>query len=92
MLEPTLGYDTGITVAHLLDITPFAVSLVLLVSACVIGLRGKKVEEFDESLSELNRCDGCGETFRNFTNLTKVEGKGFLCGSCLTGSSGNQQS
>jgi hypothetical protein len=76
------GYDTGTSVAHVLDITPFMVSLVLFVAAIVVSSRNTKVRVLDHELTELNRCDGCKATFHDFFGLTKVEGKGFLCEKC----------
>ena len=49
--------------------------------AFVIGMLIRKRVVFSE-LKALNRCDGCGTTFRDFYGLKKVEGKGFLCATC----------
>jgi hypothetical protein len=81
-LEGTFGYDGGKTVAHILDITPFTVSVGLLVLAVVVSSRGRKSGEMKDALTDLNRCDGCKTTFHNFYGLSKVEGRGFLCERC----------
>lgn len=49
--------------------------------AFVIGVLIRKRVVLSE-LKALNRCDGCGTTFRDFYGLKKVEGKGFLCATC----------
>jgi hypothetical protein len=91
-LEGTFGYDGGKTVAHVLDVTPFTVSIGLLVMAGVISSRGRKGGQMEDALTELNRCDGCKATFHNFYGLTKVEGRGFLCEKCRSSLSQSPQS
>jgi hypothetical protein len=82
LLEPLLGYDFGITVAHMLDITPFVLTVGLLVIAWITKRHEGESEDTEEALTALNRCDGCKTTFRNFDYLIKVDGKGFLCEKC----------
>ncbi len=81
-LEPMFGYEDGISVAHVLDITLFTAVVFLLVISAILSSRGKEGEDLEGELESLNRCDGCGSSFRNFTALVKVEGKGFLCVKC----------
>lgn len=84
-LEPSLGYDTGIEVAHMLDITPFVITVGFLAFAWIAKRRDGRSGEAEESkevLDALSRCDGCKAKFPNYALLTKVEGRGYLCGKC----------
>ena len=82
LLEPSLGYDLGTTVAHMLDITPFVTTVVLLVIVWIAKRHEGEAEDVGEALTALNRCDRCKTTFPSFHYLTKVDGKGFLCEKC----------
>jgi len=94
LLEPVFGYGPGILVAHLVDITPFTVTIGFFVFGAWIwvarGVTAQRVEETKE-LAALNRCDVCKTAVRDFYYLTKVEGKGFLCKKCLQALEGTPQ-
>lgn len=95
LLEPLFGYGPGILLAHLVDITPFTVTLVCFVYIAWIWVRhgaSAKREQETKEQAALNRCDGCKTAVRDFYYLTKVEGKGFLCKKCLSALAGTPQS
>ncbi len=82
VLESSLGYEGGIEAAHVVDITPFVVALIVAASVLILRSRSGSGDAADDALAALNRCDGCKTTFRNFDYLTKVEGRGYLCENC----------
>ena len=95
LLEPLFGYGPGILLAHLVDITPFTVTVVCSVYIAWIWVRHgvtAKREQQAKELAAVNRCDACKTAVRDFYYLTKVEGKGFLCKKCLSALAGTPQS
>lgn len=82
--EPLLGYELGIEIAHLIDLTPFTLTLVVGVIAALLVKKRHENEDFMAALAAANKCDGCNVNFPKSDYLTKVEGKGFLCEKCLS--------
>ncbi len=89
-----VGYFGGalcgtITMLWLVWFTAFLGSLIGAMLAMWILYRrsiGDPTDIAAIALAALNRCDGCGTTFTSFYGLEKVEGRGFLCAKCRSGS------
>jgi hypothetical protein len=81
-LEPLFGYDLGLKTAHLIDLTPFTITLAIGVIAAFMVKKNHENEDIAVTLMAMNTCAGCNATAARSDYLTKVEGKGFLCDKC----------
>jgi len=90
--RPWLGYETGNYADRLLNPlnpTPFLITVALLAASWTVRIYDKRQAGkalATTALSILNRCDGCGASFRSSYELEKIEGKGYLCASCRSAS------